>query len=194
MNPKEIPENLELAQNLLGQWLRYRQFYYKGISRDPITPQEESEFLEISSAIAQTVRKLAQRLSEAEYPFRGNEISSQLRSTISVAHFRNLPAADQKVFYKEWHVSLIYLGRTVGALKFLAEGYSPPNGVSRPVGGKKGAGTSPGSKGAAPGAKGGAKGGKAKKGGGGKALKVIITLIAVLGGFIGGYFLVTTLF
>ncbi|MCC6546768.1 hypothetical protein IT570_06320 [Candidatus Sumerlaeota bacterium] len=193
MNPKEIPENLDLAQGLLGQWLRYRQFYYKGISKDPISPQEEAEFLEISSAIAQNTRKLVQRLNESEYPFRSNEITAQLRTAISVAHFRNLPAADQRIFYKDWHVSLIYLGRTVGALKFLAEGYSPPNGVSRPVGKKPGQ-ASPGAKGPAPGAKGASKGGKAKKGGGGKGLKTIITVVVVIACLIGGYVLVGMFF
>ncbi|CAN5259724.1 hypothetical protein BH09SUM1_BH09SUM1_25040 [soil metagenome] len=125
MKPKEIQENLELAQNLLGQWLRYRQFYLKGISGESISPDEETQFLETTSAVAQNIRKLGQRIDEKQWPFRKEEISNQLKGTISIGHFGAIPEADQKKFYNEWHVNMLYLSRTVGALKFMNEGYVP---------------------------------------------------------------------
>jgi len=125
MNPREIQDNLELAETLLAQWLRFRQFYYKGISPEPITPDDETQFLEATSGIAQNIRKLGQRIDDKKFPFRKEEISSQLKGAISISHFRAMPENDQKVYYREWHKSLVYLSRTVGALKFQNEGYRP---------------------------------------------------------------------
>ena len=188
MNPKEIPEILDLAQNLLGQWLRYRQFYYKGISKETITPQEEAEFLDISSSIAQNVRKLGQRLDEKKYPYRGSEITGLLKTAISVSHFRNIPAADQKVFYKDWHTTLIYLSRTVGALKFLNEGYRPT--VAKP---SKGGASGGKQVVAGKAVKGGVKS-KGKGGGGSGAMKTVVIVIVLLAAAVGGFFAVRALF
>jgi len=165
MKPKEIQENLELAENILAQWLRFRQFYYKGISSEPISPDEETQFLETTSSIAQNIRKLGQRIDEKKFPFRKEEISSQLKGAISIGHFRALPPADQRVYYKEWHKSVVYLSRTVGALKFLNEGYRPP--PDKKAGAKKG----------------GAKGGKSPA----KTMVIVLVVLALLG---GGAFLV----
>lgn len=137
MKPKELQENLDLAQQTLGQWLRYRQFFRKGTSDEPISSQEEQEFLETTSAIAQNLRKLGQRIDEKKFPFRKNEIAAQLKSTMSIGQFRNMAEPDRKKFYKEWHISLLHLTRTVGALKFMTEGYRPKEPA---VGGKKGGG------------------------------------------------------
>lgn len=149
---------MDLSQTLLSQWIRYRQFYVKGISSDPISPNDEAEFLETTSSIAQCTRKLGERINEKDYPFKQKEISALIKGTISVAYFRTIPAQDQKNFYKEWHIILIYLSRTVGALKFLNEGYIPP---PKAVPGKK----------------------KKKMSGGKKAAIVIAVLAAAAAGY-----------
>ncbi len=158
MNQKEITENLTLAQTLLEQWLRFRQYYLKGISEEPISPEEETQFLETTSTVAQNVRKLAQRVDEKQHPFKAKEISALLKGSISIANFRNLPETDQKAFYKQWHECQVYLSRTVGAFKFLHEGYRPPV--------KKGA---------------------KKKSGGGNMKMIMIIVIAILVAA-GGYY------
>ena len=138
MKPREVQELLDLTQTTLGLWLRYRQYFQKGMSKDPIGPEEEAEFLSTTSTIAQNIRKIGQRVDEKEFPFRKEEISGQLKSSISIAQFRNMPAADQKVFYREWHVSRVYLSRTVGALKFIQEGYVPAPKAAAKAGAKSG--------------------------------------------------------
>lgn len=163
MNPKQIAETLEIVQTLLGQWLRFRQFYLKGTSQEAITPQEEEEFRDVSSAIAQNIRKLGQHLDEKRYPFRKEEISSLLKSAISIANFRALPVPDQKHVYREWHISLVYLSRTVGAVKFLNEGYAPLE------------------------KKAGKKGGKGREAGGAtKWVTIAVVVVLLVGGAIGG--------
>lgn len=126
MTNKEIQENLELAQTILGQWLRFREYYRKGVSGDEITMDDEQAFLDTKSTIAQNIRKLGQRIDEKMFPFRQNEISAQLKGTVSVSSFKDMNEPDRKKFYSEWYHSLTYLTRTVGALKFLNEGYRPP--------------------------------------------------------------------
>ena len=138
MNKKEIQENLELAQTILSQWIRFRQYYHKGISDQEIAPDDEAEFLETKSAIAQNVRKLGQKLDGKKFNFRQNEISNLLKTMVSMHGFRNMPEPDRKTFYKDWHASLMYLSRTVGAFKFLSEGYVPPGLVAKGKKGKKG--------------------------------------------------------
>ncbi|MBI1289826.1 hypothetical protein GC173_01090 [bacterium] len=126
MKQRDILEVLELSQSVLGQWIRYRQYYLKAVSEEPISPQEDVEFRETTSALAQNVRRLAQKIDEKRFPSRTNEVSSQLKNVISITHMRNMPEMDRKNFYKEWHTSMIYLSRTVGAFKFMSEGYVPP--------------------------------------------------------------------
>lgn len=139
MKPKEQAESLEVAQTLLGQWIRYRQFFFKGIGQEEITPQDEAQFLETTSAIAQNARKLGDRVDSKQFPFKKDQILQLIKTTMSVAYFRTQPDADRKKFYKEWHQALVYLSRTVGALKFLTEGYVPPvkKGAKGKAGGKK---------------------------------------------------------
>jgi len=153
MTKKEAAEYLDLAQALLGQWVRYRQFYFKGISQDPIHPQEEAEFLDVTSSIAQNVRKLGDRLDEKKFPIKKQKISELIKTTISVQYFRNLPVKDQFIFRKEWHQILIYLSRTVGALKFINEGYVPPEKAKA----------------------------KKKSKGGGKKVVVVVIVLAIVG-------------
>ena len=126
MKRKEIPELLDLSQTLLEQWLRYREYYLQAVSDAEITDEDEEEFLETTSTIAQNARKLGQRLNERVFSIKREEVASLLRSTTSVAYFRQLPDYDRMVFHKQWHFCRVHISRTMGALKFLNEGYVPP--------------------------------------------------------------------
>ena len=69
---------------------------------------------------------MGERLDAKTFPFRKDQILAQIKSAMSIAYFRSQPEADRKKFYKEWHMALIYLSRTVGAMKFMNEGYVAP--------------------------------------------------------------------
>lgn len=126
MKPREIEENLELAQDTLGRWLRFRQFFIMAIEQEEVSSQEEQEFLDTTSSIQQNLRKMESKIDEKQFPFRAKEIKSQIKSAISISNFRGMNEADRKVFYRQWHENRIYLARTVGGIKFLQEGYRPP--------------------------------------------------------------------
>jgi hypothetical protein len=126
MKPREIADNLELVQDTLGRWLRFRQFFLQAVESEQSTPQDETEFLETTSSIQQNLRKMEQRVDEKQFPFRGKEIKAQLKSAISISNFRGMNDADRKTFYREWHRNRVHLARTVGGIKFLQEGYRPP--------------------------------------------------------------------
>lgn len=126
MKNREIADSLELAQDTLGRWLRFRQYYLMAINEEEISPQDETEFLETTSSIAANIRKMSQRIDEKQFPFRGKEVAALLKAAISISNFVGMNEADRKVFYTDWHKNRIYLARTVGGLKFLQEGYRPP--------------------------------------------------------------------
>ena len=135
MNSKEIADNSRLAEEILGKWLRFRQFYELGFSQREITTSDDAELLQTTSSIASDLRKLSQRLDEKLFPFRGKEISALLKSSTGINHFRSMAEGDRRAFVKEWHTNKTYLARTVGAMKFLEEGYRLP--VAGPKKGKK---------------------------------------------------------
>lgn len=168
MTPKQATEVLELAQSTLGQWIRYRDYFMKGMDEVEYSEQDEAEFLETTSVIAQNLRRLGERLDEKLFPFKKDVASQLIKSSISIEHFGNLPEADKRNHYKQWHLCLIYMSRTVGALKFISEGYVPKALTARK--------------------------GKKKKKGGGPVVPIIVTLLLVGGlvvllnflGIIGG--------
>ena len=125
--PKIDPnqDNFDLAQTILTQWLAYRSFYFLAISDDEITDEDEREFLDTTSAIAQNVRKLGQKIDPKKSPFKNKEVAELLKKTVNIDYFRRLPEADRRLFYRDWHHCKIYLTRTVGELKFRTEGYVP---------------------------------------------------------------------
>ncbi|MCC5877805.1 MAG: hypothetical protein JJU11_16415 [Candidatus Sumerlaeia bacterium] len=126
MKPRDIEENLELAQDTLGRWLRFRQFFLMAVEQEEVSSQEEQEFLETTSSIQQNLRKMEQRIEEKNFPFRAKDIKAQIKSAVSISNFRGMNEADRQTFYREWHRNRVYLARTVGGLKFLQEGYRLP--------------------------------------------------------------------
>lgn len=131
MKPREIADNLELAQDTLGRWLRFRQYFLMATNDEEISPQDEAEFLETTSSIAANIRKMGQRIDEKQFPFRGKECATLLKAAISISNFVGMNEADRKTFYGDWHKNRVYLARTVGGLKFLQEGYRPPQPKAR---------------------------------------------------------------
>lgn len=124
MSTQVIAANLEGFKNLLQHWVAFRKFFQRSFTSEPVSRQEEQDFLELKSTIAKSHRALAQRSDELFY-YGGDKILEILRQSISVGHLRALPMADKRTLYSSWHSVFVYLSRTVGVYRFLAEGYVP---------------------------------------------------------------------
>ncbi len=124
MKTQVIAANLEGFKNLLQLWVSFRKYFQRSFTSEPISRQEEQDFLELKSTLAKNHRALAQRSNELFY-YGGEKILEILRQSISVGHLRALPMGDKRALYTNWHTVFVYLSRTVGAYRFLAEGFVP---------------------------------------------------------------------
>ena len=124
MKTQVIAANLEGFKNLLQLWVSFRKYFQRSFTSEPISRQEEQDFLELKSTLAKSYRALAQRSNELFY-YGGDKILEILRQSISVGHLRALPIGDKRTLYTNWHTVFVYLSRTVGAYRFLAEGFVP---------------------------------------------------------------------
>jgi hypothetical protein len=113
------------AQNLLQLWLRAKGFLAKATSEEPITRDDEQQFLETKSEISKAQRVMAQKIP-ADVSFGAERMQEILRQSISINHLRNLPKTDKNMLAANWHFVFINLSRAMGALQFLAEGYVAP--------------------------------------------------------------------
>ncbi len=124
MKTQVIAGNLEGFKNLLKLWVSFRKYFQRSFTSEPISRQEEQDFLELKSTLAKNHRALAQR-SNGLFYHGGDKILEILRQSISVGHLRALPIGDKRTLYTNWHTVFVYLSRTVGAYRFLAEGFVP---------------------------------------------------------------------
>jgi hypothetical protein len=124
MKTQDIAANLEGFKQLLQLWVSFRKYFQRSFTSEPLSRQEEQEFLELKSTIAKNHRVLAQRSNELFY-YGGDRILEILRQSISVSHLRALPMGDKRNLYKSWHTVFVYLSRTVGAYRFISEGFIP---------------------------------------------------------------------
>ena len=181
-----LVDTREDLKHLYDLWLKFRKYYLKAFITEPISREEEHDFLEIKSEIAKYHRVLSEEVHENLY-FAGDKIIELLRKSISVAHLRALPLVDKNLHYKMWHYIFIHLGRTLGAYQFFTEGYLPPKRTSK----RDELVTISKLKGMA-GSEGGIK--KRKMAAGGQILKVVVSLVGAVMGFLVGYTVVRLFF
>lgn len=141
MKKQAVDENLTLVQNTMELWLSFKRFMGKAFSDAEVGTGDETDFLEVKSSLSKNLRTLAERIKlVGNIDYGEKNIRELLTKCVTVGHLRGLPKNDQKNLRKEWHGVFIKLSRTVGALKFLSEGYVPPAPAAK---GKKKKGASP---------------------------------------------------
>ncbi len=123
MKKQAAAENLQLSKSVLDQWIVFKRHFLKAFTQDPISPEEEQEFLEVKSQISKISRVLNERLKDLG--FDGEKISNILRQCISVGQLRAMPVPDRRNLYKEWHAIYINLNRVLGATEFVGQGWVP---------------------------------------------------------------------
>lgn len=126
MKQQVVNDHLSVVQGTLEQWISFRRFMNKAYGADEIAPDDEASFLEVKSAVARNVRTLTERSKTfAGLDCGEKTIRDLLNRCVSVGHLRALPQADKKMIVKDWHNAFVRLSRSVGALKFMSEGYVP---------------------------------------------------------------------
>lgn len=142
MKKEAVQENLALVQNTLERWLSFRKFLLVANTDQEISSEDEANFLEIKSSVARNVRALGERSKDAagggNLDYGEKTIRELLNKCVSVMHLRALPINDKRQIYKDWHGAFVRLSRSVGALKFMSEGYVPPVAAKKGSKGTKG--------------------------------------------------------
>jgi len=113
------------AQTLLQLWLKTRGFLNKATTEEPVTRDDEQQFLETKSEVSKYQRTVATKLPP-DVSFGADRMQEILRQSISIGHLRALPKNDKNNLIVNWHYVFINLSRALGCLQFLAEGYVPP--------------------------------------------------------------------
>lgn len=169
MKKQEASENQQLLNNILQHWLTFKRFVLKAFSQEPVTPEDEQEFLEAKSHINKITRMLSERIKALG--FEGDKIGGILRTCISVSQLRGMPVPDRRGLYKEWHSIYVSLNQAQGAVDFIGEGWEPRTAPAK-------AGTSIAD------IKGGVAGAKTKKKGKKGMLITGFTVLAIIGAIV----------
>ncbi|MEQ8822689.1 MAG: hypothetical protein RLY93_20825 [Sumerlaeia bacterium] len=165
MKTQQVDEALAVAQQTLEQWLSFRKFMLKAFSDDPLAAEEETNFLDVKSAMTRNTRALDECTRAAgKLDYGSKEIQELRNKCVSMQHLRGLPQNDRLGLYQEWHKVFVRLSRTVGAFKFMSEGFVPADPKKKKKGGKGG-------------------------GGGKGAMIGVVVAVVVLGGAAAVYFL-----
>ncbi len=109
----------------MALWVRTKAYFAKANTEEPITREDEQQFLELKSEITKYQRTVAPKMP-ADVGFGADKMTDLLRQSISISHLRGLPRPDRVVMFGTWHHVFIQMCRAVGALKFISEGYTPP--------------------------------------------------------------------
>ncbi|GAB4312289.1 MAG: hypothetical protein Kow0059_02710 [Candidatus Sumerlaeia bacterium] len=130
MKPNEVDEALQLARQMLQTWMQLKRFLIKANTSEPLTKDDERQFLEGKSEAARLQRSLTEKVKD-KINYGANRLQDFLRQTISVSHMRNLPVNDRRALFKEWHVVYIQLTRLAGALEFAQQTGHVPRGARK---------------------------------------------------------------
>lgn len=122
-----LEETQKELQILYDLWVKLRQAMDRATSGEVISREEENEFLRIKSDGTKYHRILKGKLSDQKtkikkLEFNYDRMVEMFRGTISVAHIRNLPEADQTKMRSDWHRIAIQLQFILGAYEFLQSG------------------------------------------------------------------------
>jgi len=110
------------ARRLLDLWLKYKAFLVLAFSKNRLAPDAERQFLEVTSEL-QKQQRILMPFVPRDVDFGVDRMSKLLRGAITLQHLRELPEADKKKIFAEWHSIYVLVTRCAGAMHFIAEGY-----------------------------------------------------------------------
>jgi hypothetical protein len=126
---------------LMELWVKVRDALQKALGTDPVTKEDEQEFLRVKSDGTKYQRVLKNKLTDAQtrikkLDFNYEKMLDILRGSISIAHLRSLPESDVHRTLSDWHKISVQLNHVMGAYDFLSSEHAILARVSR--GGKRG--------------------------------------------------------
>jgi hypothetical protein len=119
-----VEETAQELRTMLDLWLKVKHYLQKAVSGEPITREDEGDFLRIKSDGTKYHRILKNKMTDQKtrikkLDFNYDRMIDILRSSISIQHLRSLPEADMKRSMTEWHRIYVQLCNALGAYDFL---------------------------------------------------------------------------
>ena len=115
MIDRELEFNIKRLKEFMQLWVKFHDMYKNALSRDTITPEDETSFLETKSLIARKYQALKDQLGIANsYEDKTFDVISQVLSLNSVAAISDLSLHKIE---NDWHNSYILLNKMLGELE-----------------------------------------------------------------------------
>ena len=115
MIDRDIELKIKRVKEFIQLWIKFHDMYKNALSRDTITPEEETAFLETKSLIARRYQALKDFLGlENSYDDKTFDVISQVLSLKSVAVISDLSL---NKIENDWHNSYILLNKIFGELE-----------------------------------------------------------------------------
>jgi hypothetical protein len=103
------------CKELLELWSVFHDYYVMGVKGENITPEAESQFLDIKSRIAMLHDSFIDALTHDQNI--GQGMLKIVESAITLKHLSRQSPAETKKMEIEWHEAYLLLNQTIGALE-----------------------------------------------------------------------------
>ncbi len=103
------------TKELLALWNTFHQFFSIGVKGEAITPEKESQFLELKSRIAMLHDSFMEALTANQNI--GQDVLNVITRAITLKQLNRLSTADTKKLEIEWHEVYLLLNDTIAVLE-----------------------------------------------------------------------------
>ncbi len=122
--PSQVESFEEAVKKILEIWMRIKLVFLKAFSDAGVQSDQEKEYLRLKTELSRLYKKVSEELPGG-LQFDGDKMMETLKSAMSMAHLKNLPATERRKILGTWHVCYLKLIRTLGALEVMGLGYYP---------------------------------------------------------------------
>jgi len=124
LNPKRVEELYASMKSLLEIWMRIKLVIQKAFSKEDITREHETAFLNLKSSLSRLYRTVGDHLPK-DVQFDGDEMVEMMKSATTMKFLQNLALDEKRKIFSNWHRLYVLMTRTFGALEVVNEGYYP---------------------------------------------------------------------
>lgn len=120
MRDPSLEHKMQEIQELMRIWMHFYRILAAGFSPEMITPERESEFLQIKTTVAERhedFMQIIEGIKKQEDLYIGQNILSLVKRTISLREFSKLSPVEINKISIEWHDANILLNESLGTLE-----------------------------------------------------------------------------